>query len=147
MNREIGETIKIAIELMVTAILIGVIVVFSNLSEKTMEFVERDKSVQQLMQAHSELYHYNNKVVRGADVIDCILKYPRSYTFRVIIGSNTYVFNDQNEISSGLGLDLWSAEYIENVVVPSQYTNMSFHARFIMNSTHDVIEGIEFEME
>lgn len=146
MHREISESIKMAFEIALIAMVIAVIAAFGYLAHMGEVIIDRDKMAKTYMEAASELYYYNDKIVKGSDVVDCIVTYPRTYKFEIVIGDTTYRFDHATEIASDEGLNLWSIEYISTIITSSDMNN-SFTSKFIKNETGDVIEGIRFEME
>lgn len=146
MERELSETIKICIELIVIASVIAVVAVFSRLTYSAETMIDQAKAAEANVADEAELYYYNNKVVSGADVVDCILKYPRTYDFKVTIGDTTYTFDYATEKSSKLGLELWTENYILTVVTPNDLLK-SFKSEIIRDSTGYSVIGVAFEME
>lgn len=146
MHREISESIKIAFEIALIAMVIAVVASFGYMAHVGEVISDRDRMAENYMQAASELYYYNDKIVKGSDVVDCIVTYPRTYIFEVVIGDTTYRFDHATEISSDEGLNLWSLDYIGTIITSSDMGN-SFTSKFIKNETGDVIRGIRFEME
>lgn len=146
MHREISESLKLGVEIALTAVIIAVVAAFGYMSHVGEIIVDRHDMAKTYMAAASELYYYNDKIVKGSDVVDCILTYPRTYVFEVVMGDTTYTFDHDTEVSSGEGLNLWSIEYISTVISGSDMNN-SFTSKFIKNDTGDIIEGIRFEME
>lgn len=146
MQREISEGVKLAFEIIMAAAIIGIVAMFGFIAHKSELIVENDRMTKVYMQGASQLYYYNNKVVKGSDVVDCIVTYPRTYIFKIVIGDTTYNFDHATEIASGEGLNLWSLDYIGTIIKATEMNN-SFKSEFILNDTGDVIEGIRFEME
>lgn len=146
MHREISETIKICIELIAISVIVSIVVIFSSLTASAESTILQYKSAQNTVQDEAALYYYNNKLVTGADVVDCILKYPRTYDFKVTIGEKTYTFDRATEISSKLGLKLWSEDYILTVVKPDDLVK-SFRSEIIRDDTGYTILGVRFERE
>lgn len=146
MHREISETIKICIELVTMSVIVGIVVVLSGLTSKAENIIVQYETAKAVVQDEAALYYYNNKLVTGADVVDCILKYPRTYDFKVTIGDKTYTFDRATEISSKLGLELWSEDYILTVVKPDDLVK-SFRSEIIRDDTGYTILGVRFERE
>lgn len=147
MNREVNEAIRMTVEIILTAALILVVSLCAYFANSAEFYMDRDAAIEAKMSAMSDFYHYNNKMVKGVDVTDCIITHPRQYEFRIIIGEDEFNFNQASEIASGEGLRIWSADFIEENIITPEYSNQSFYSRFIMDETNTQIIGVEFEME
>ena len=147
MNREVNEAIRMTVEILLTAALITVVTMCAYFANSAEFYMNRDAAIEAKMTAMSDFYHYNNKMVKGSDITDCIITYPRQYDFRIIIGDQTFNFNHASEIASGEGIKIWSADFIEDNIITPEYANQSFYSRFIMDETNTQIIGVEFEME
>ena len=151
MEKEVSLAYKIAIDLILTAVVLGIVVAFTIVSHDVYNLKLRQDTTTINIRNYAELYEYNDKIVSGSDIVDIILLYARVYDFKIDTDTETIYFDStaESEINSqtGLiyGLDLWSKETINRKL--GTFINDSFKSEIELDDTGTYVVGITFTKE
>jgi len=150
MSDQLNRIVKLCVDLIITASLIGIVASFAFVSYKG--YGERLQHIasKKLIERKLELYDYDNKIVNGYDIVDAIITNVRLYRFDIITKNGSYRISADNEYDkygSKSGLKVWSANYIrEEVLGDNIFSN--FNSTLIRHDgDKDIIIGIRFEQE
>ena len=157
MEDQVGSAIRISIDLMVTAVLVGVLATFAYCANTGYNIKLQDDSVLSLMQSRNLLHNFDNTTVNGYDIVDAITANARLYNFEIVTTTGDYTISRANEssfdsdadINTGnavggtYGLKLWSADHILNYVLVDDVWGQ-FQATLVKDETHNLITGVKF---
>ncbi len=151
MEKEIGLAYKIAIELIITSVVLGVVVAFTLVSNDMYSLKTRQDTTTVNMRNYAELYEYDDKVVTGSDIVDIVLLYSRVYDFNIETDHETINFNSvaERDIDSytgkPYGISLWSREVINRKL--GTFINSKFTSKINLDDTGTYVIGITFTKE
>lgn len=148
MDREISEVYKLAIDLILTATVLGIVISFAFVSHTAFSLKNQQDSTNINIQKYSELYEYDNKIVNGSDVVDIILLYTRVYDFEIKDGpndKNPIKFDRIAEEDTGLGLMLWERKNIVDTLGGD--IGSDFKSKINFDDTGTYVIGITFTKE
>lgn len=151
MNEQISESFNISITLAITAIVIGIISTFGYIGKEMYRSKLMQNSANIMMEAKYELYDYDNRIVKGSDVINVIVENVRIYDFKIKTSRGTYNISSSAENEKDIygeiyGKKIWQDDYIrKNILGGILFSD--FSSKLIRNETQDIIIGVEFIQE
>lgn len=95
MHSLINQYIKIALEVILIALVVGMIAAFAGVSNDLTHAKEDRDATKKELTAYRELYPYDNKIVTGNDVLLATQKFKRYYSFYIDINEESF-FNDSS---------------------------------------------------
>lgn len=134
MEDNIKQYVYIMIAAMLMAIILTVGSVLGTASRNLLSYVTQEKVHQRNIALYNKLYMYDNKIVRGTDVVEAMLRYARNYNFIIQIDSTEHKFIGDKYYKNGslvsipTGVDIWSQEYIINDVLNSKNITAEFNS-------------------
>lgn len=151
MEKELGLVYRLAIDALLTAVIMGVVLSFTVVANDAINTKNRLDEASANISKYSQLYEFDDKIVNGSDVVDIILTYARIYDFVIELDGRTIEFsrNAENETNSltgrPYGITLWSRENINRRIG----TNVSsrFVSTIMLDESAVNIIGIKFKGE
>lgn len=123
METTLREYIILCIEIMVAAVLIGIITVFSYFSNTAYKDYRYSKEVTNILEEYKNLHPYDNKIIKGVDVIDTIASMSREYGFKIILNetsepiiissSQEFVYDEHGNKN---GSKIWTLDYLNSLI-------------------------------
>ena len=158
MDREIEYTTKLAIEVMLCAMIIFACGFFGSLSRTAYINRANEKVYQEYVENMANLYYYNDKIVHGSDIVELILSHPREYDY--------YFYDSSNKLVGSLtaaGETAYSSTYEDHLYYWSESSirkagdtargdsaqrylgdEQSFHAVLVRDTIDYKIKGVKF---
>lgn len=136
----IKKYIEITIDVILVSLILGVIIVLSVMSRSLMYDMVLQRETVKYIEEYNKFYMYDDKIVNGSDVVDAVVKYARYYSFEIVIGSQTYKIDlDEEKVK---GSQIWTVDYLENVVLKDDIFS-KFRATLVRD-IYGYISGIKF---
>lgn len=151
MEDQVGKAIKLSIDLVITALLVGVVVVFITFANAGYSSKMQYNSTVKLMESKNLMYDYDSRVVNGSDIVEVITANARIYDFKIVTLLGEYNIaaefeSDTDAYGEPYGLRLWSENYIiEEVLGDAVFSK--FSATLVKNKSQDLITGVKFVQE
>lgn len=151
MENELGQAVEIIMDLIITALLIGVIATFAFVSYRGYNIKLQHEAIGEMIRVKTDLYEFDNKIVSGYDVLDAICTYVRLYKFEVVMYNDVYTISAENESDTDrygdrYGLRLWSDSHIRSEVLRDNIFS-NFKSELLKDSSGEVILGVRFIQE
>ena len=149
MEREVEVSIFLSVELILTSILLGFIVVLALIGTNMANNKNLNDSYNMTIQANSKLYYYNNKIITGSDAIELMLTYTQTYDYIYIIYDSVGNVSSRIEISraeeekSGDFEHYWSEQSLRDTL--KGYEDKPFIANVIQDKATGESKAIQFE--
>lgn len=160
MDTEIKHFTYMAVEMLITSLILGVIVVIMSVSSMFLQAKENKDLSEQLLQVQADLYPYvqQGDKVSTSDVIDIITTYAKIYDF-VLVKSQGDTMNTGDiylKLTSRDSLDKWSMTNIRNKIglipmldkgdgsMPNPYANATWRLVQIVTPDKDSRIAIVF---
>lgn len=92
MIREIKESYKLAISVILVSIILGMTMYYGNLARRAVNFKADYSTNLSNMSQHAELYPYTDSTnpISGSDIVKFISQYNTKYKYRIITENETY---------------------------------------------------------
>ena len=151
MSDEVKESAYLAFEVLLGATILTFVVVLLFFGRAVHNNKVQGLSSTDNSKELVELYSYNNKTVKGSDIVEVINKYARVHRFEINISeSDKFVIDYSTEHDSiknggGEGQEIWSSEYVTKLlgrsIYDSYYSTILYENEQVMGMKFDRIIG------
>lgn len=138
MDNEVREAVKIAIELMIAAVVIGVIATALYFGHSLMNTRNYSETSADILEAQADLYNYTSQTINGSDVLDLIVTYARLYDFAVVDTNGNVLFKRTSENK----LDDWSVTSVRKDL--ADLINDKYTTKEILTTDGGSIQALVF---
>lgn len=150
MDDQLKQSIGIAINMLLVAAILSVVIIFTDSSREMYRTAVNEKEYQKTIEAYNELYMYDNKIVSGADIPMAMIKYARMYNFEIVSDTDIYALNDgvytiNSSVQPDSGDIIWTEEYIVNNILKNDIYE-KYKSKFIIDNT-GMVSGLQFIKE
>ena len=148
MENEVSDSIRIAVELIITALLLTMIVLFGFVSNRAVDDKDRADSAAEYMNEITDLYWYDDRVVTASDAMELMMTYPGQYNYYFEYrGPDGTAFDERSreiEKQSDAGdiREYWSESSLREMI--DGFEKSSFTSTLIRNPDGQSVGGILF---
>lgn len=148
MENEVSDSIRIAVELIITALLLTMIVLFGFVSNRAVDDKARADSAAEYMNEITDLYWYDDRVVTASDAMELMMTYPGQYNYYFEYrGPDGTTFDERSreiEKQSDAGdiREYWSESSLREMI--DGFEKSSFTSTLIRNPDGQSVGGILF---
>lgn len=152
MEEEVGLSIHMCIDLILTAIVVGVISSYAFVSYQAYNKKIKSESVVSFLEEKGRFYNYDNKIVSGSDVVSVINNNARLYYFEIKTTRGTYVISPEEEKVPDKnnkipGIQIWSTDNLNDILGKGIFDTKFKSEIIYSSSSSDVMLGIRFTQE
>lgn len=148
MENEVSDSIRIAVELIITALLLTMIVLFGFVSNRAVDDKARADSAAEYMNEITDLYWYDDRVVTASDAMELMMTYPGQYNYYFEYrGPDGTAFDERSreiekQSDTGDVREYWSESSLREMI--DGFEKSSFTSTLIRNPDGQSVGGILF---
>lgn len=148
MENEVSDSIRIAVELIITALLLTMIALFGFVSNRAVDDKARADSAAEYMNEITDLYWYDDRVVTASDAMELMMTYPGQYNYYFEYrGPDGTAFDERSreiekQSDAGDVREYWSESSLREMI--DGFEKSSFTSTLIRNPDGQSVGGILF---
>lgn len=148
MEHEVSSTIRISVELILTALIIAIIALFSVFGYQAYANKQIKNDQSSYMEDICNLYWYDDRIVTASDAVMAMMSYPMQYDFIIEFRApdgNLIERRERtvaNQLENGDYREYWSETSIREMVKGYELAN--FKSEIITNARKQSVVGLLF---
>ena len=146
MEREVNDSVYIAFQLLLCALIIGAIAVSLFIGKSLVNAKQRDEIGVSMQQDNSQFYSYLNSTISGSDIVDLMVTYAKIYDF-VVVGGNSNNVNVLYTKFEETDIEEFKPIKIREDLQSMRLLDKKYTMRLLLTPDKCQILGIVFEKE